>query len=159
MTGSWSHGGAIHLMPAPNPWLPSYHTFFTWKYNQLISWGADDKKERWRESTEMKLTGINSMGLEKKKKQEPPLIPDASRWAIQWFILTPKDSALSLGDCLEIQEQQDALWMSPGLLSEHHATLWFQRTSEPLELIQVLDLWVISSKCRIAIKILWCNEN
>ena len=68
MTGSWSHGGAIHLMPAPNPWLPSYHTFFTWKYNQLISWGADDKKERWRESTEMKLTGINSMGLEKKNK-------------------------------------------------------------------------------------------
>lgn len=51
------------------------------KYNQLISWGADNKKERWRESTEMKLTGINSMGL--KKKQEPPLIPDASRWAIQ----------------------------------------------------------------------------
>ena len=158
MTGSWSHGGAIHLMPAPNPWLPSYHTFFTWKYNQLISWGADDKKERWRESTEMKLTGINSMGLEKKNKTGTT--PHSWCFKVGHSVIHshPKRQCDEPGR-LEIQEQQDALWMSPGLLSEHHATLWFQRTSEPLELIQVLDLWVICSKCRIAIKILWCNEN
>ena len=66
MTGLWPCGG-VRLQPtsAPNPWLLSHPYLLHQKIQSTGLPGADNKKEGWRESTGMKLTGINAMGLKK----------------------------------------------------------------------------------------------
>lgn len=147
MTGSRSRGGAIHLMPAPNPL--SYPHATPLPENTISSfpgWQIIREVERVHrdETNRNKFHGPETKGTTPHpwcfKVGHSVTHSHPEDKDVGWETVWKFKNSRTLCECLRACYQSTTLLCD----SKEQANL--------LELIQVLDLWVISYKCRIAIK-------